>query len=90
MITPLATFASFLGAFSSVSSHPDQYSSSLKDTVDCSNYPTIMSWHVHVTYMLTNDDQIKRATALREEALKDFADLLGEDPGRFAINNMHL
>eukprot|EP00602_Paraphysomonas_sp_CaronLab_P001138 CAMPEP_0185019944 /NCGR_PEP_ID=MMETSP1103-20130426/2538_1 /TAXON_ID=36769 /ORGANISM="Paraphysomonas bandaiensis, Strain Caron Lab Isolate" /LENGTH=223 /DNA_ID=CAMNT_0027550529 /DNA_START=194 /DNA_END=867 /DNA_ORIENTATION=- len=39
-----------------------------------------MSYHVHITYMLTNKDQIKRAGELREEALVVFADLLGEDP----------
>ncbi len=58
------------------------HSDLLRDsTVDCSAYPTIMSYHTHIVYMLTNQDQIKRAGALREEALVAFADLLGsEDP----------
>ena len=50
------------------------------DRVDCSDYPPVMSYHVHITYMLTNEDQIKEAGALREQALVAFKDLLGENP----------
>ena len=71
----------FICALNFATAHPDAYSSSLKDTVDCSAFPTIMSFHFHITYMLTNKDQIQRAGALREEALVAFADMLGEDPG---------
>mmetsp|Transcript_11634 Transcript_11634/g.17653 ORF Transcript_11634/g.17653 Transcript_11634/m.17653 type:complete len:236 (+) Transcript_11634:90-797(+) len=77
LVTTLTTLFAIING---VVSHPDRYTSSLKDTVDCDSYPTIMSYHVHITYMLTNKDQIKRAGELREEALVVFADLLGEDP----------
>jgi hypothetical protein len=50
-------------------------------TVDCHDWPAPMSFHVHITYMLTNDDQIQRAGELRSLALENFADLLGSDPG---------
>lgn len=49
-------------------------------TVDCHVYPTIMSYHVHITYMLTNQQQISAAIALRDIALDEFSDLLGSEP----------
>ena len=48
--------------------------------VDCKNHPTFMSWHVHITYMLTNPAQIEAAAILRSKALEEFSDLLGPDP----------
>jgi aromatic ring-cleaving dioxygenase len=62
-----------------VQSHPDSSSRGLKDTMDCAAYPPIMSYHVHITYMLTNKDQIAEATALRDVAQKEFSQLLGPD-----------
>lgn len=59
--------------------HEDPYTASLTD-VDCHAYPTIMSYHVHITYMLTNKDQIQRTGELRDQALKEFANMLGPDP----------
>ncbi len=49
-------------------------------SVDCHAFPQAMSYHAHITYMLTNKDQIDKAAELREEALQEFADLLGEEP----------
>lgn len=53
---------------------------SMEATVDCYKYPTPMSYHVHVTYMLTNDDQIAEASAFRDEAQAYFAPYLGPNP----------
>jgi hypothetical protein len=52
----------------------------MEATVDCYNYPTVMSYHVHVTYMLTNDDQIAAVSAFRDETQTHFAAMLGPDP----------
>lgn len=52
----------------------------LKSNVDCLKTPAPLSYHVHVTYMLTNDKQISDVSAFREVALKHFAPLLGENP----------
>lgn len=54
---------------------------SLKTNVDCSDgaYPTPMSYHIHITYMLTNSDQINSTATLRAEAESHFAPLLGDD-----------
>eukprot|EP01031_Cornospumella_fuschlensis_P029177 gene29177-35213_t len=55
--------------------------SRLKANVDCQAVnPTVLSWHVHVTYMLTNDQQIKEVSMLRETATEYFKPFLGEDP----------
>ncbi len=50
-----------------------------ENVVDCMNYPTIMSYHVHITYMLTNKAQIVRTRALQAEAAKEFAPLMDLD-----------
>jgi aromatic ring-cleaving dioxygenase len=42
-------------------------------------YPYPVSWHVHVTYMLTNKDQTERAIAFREKAREHFKDFTGPD-----------
>ena len=42
-------------------------------------YPKPVSWHLHVTYMLTNDEQIQRAGKIREKAREHFKDFLGKD-----------
>ena len=39
----------------------------------------MQSYHVHITYMLTNEDQIAQAGALRDVAEKEFSQLLGPD-----------
>jgi hypothetical protein len=49
--------------------------------VDCSKAPPALSWHVHITYMLTNSKQIAGAIAFRQEAQKYFAPFFeGQDP----------
>ncbi|RYH08174.1 hypothetical protein EON65_41100 [archaeon] len=55
--------------------------SKLKANVDCqaNSNPTPLSWHVHITYMLTNDQQIKEVSALRDRAAEYFKPFLGED-----------
>ncbi len=53
---------------------------SMEATVDCHNYPAPMSYHVHVTYMLTNKNQIAETSALRDEAQAHFAPFLGSEP----------
>ena len=65
--------------------HCDAYGNSLvvspKDqNVDCHAFPVPMSYHAHITYMLTNDNQINKASELRRKALHAFADLLGDNP----------
>ena len=48
--------------------------------VDCHENPHPMSWHVHITYMLTSPAQIAAAGLLRTKALTEFAELLGPHP----------
>ena len=48
--------------------------------VNCRATPSIISYHVHITYMLTNPDEVTAAESLRGLALEEFADLLGDDP----------
>jgi hypothetical protein len=52
----------------------------MKANVDCHNSPAPLSFHVHVTYMLTNDDQIQEVSAFRDRAQAHFAPMLGSDP----------
>lgn len=74
----LSLLLALLGA---ASAYPFQASfAKLEPNVDCHNSPAPLSYHVHVTYMLTNDQQIKEAQAFRETALKHFAPLLGDHP----------
>ena len=64
-----------------VKAYPYQPSfAKLQANVDCQKNPTPLSFHVHVTYMLTNEQQIKDVQAFREVALKHFAPLLGDNP----------
>lgn len=63
------------------SAYPYQPSfAKLQPNVDCHNTPTPLSFHVHVTYMLTSEQQIKDVQNFRDVALKHFAPLLGDDP----------
>ena len=52
----------------------------LTPNVDCHNFPPVLSYHVHVTYMLTNNKQIAAASAFRDAANKHFAPMLDADP----------
>lgn len=58
----------------------EKYTTPQKANVDCQKSATPLSWHVHVTYMLTNDDQIEEVTKFREQAMEYFAPMLGSDP----------
>jgi hypothetical protein len=49
--------------------------------VDCSKAPAALSWHVHITYMLTNSKQIADAIAFRQKVQKYFTPFFeGNDP----------
>ena len=58
----------------------EKYSHKMKANVDCGKFPPALSWHVHVTYMLTNDQQIQDAIEFRKEAQNYFSPYLGSDP----------
>lgn len=47
--------------------------------VNCSAPPDILSYHVHIVYSVTDDEQIKRASELRDAARSAFAPYLGPD-----------
>jgi len=74
----VGSFAALLG-FTVAYPHQKRYES-MESTVNCYDYPAPMSYHVHVTYMLTNDNQIDQVSALRDEAQAHFAPFLGSDP----------
>jgi aromatic ring-cleaving dioxygenase len=52
----------------------------MEATVDCHKYPAVISYHVHVTYMLTNDEEVAEASAFRDATQEYFAPFLGSDP----------
>lgn len=52
----------------------------LLPNVDCNGSPNALSYHIHVTYMMTNEDQVREVSAFRGRTEEEFADLLGEDP----------
>jgi len=58
--------------------HPSVYPLP-KGSVNCSNFPPAISYHVHIVFMLTNNKQIAAADALRDEAIEHFADITGSD-----------
>jgi hypothetical protein len=70
-------FASFLV---STNAYGEKYDGPQIANVDCSKFPQPLSWHVHITYMLTNDQQIADAASFRDDATKYFAPFLGADP----------
>ena len=81
MFNVLFAIGSFAALCSLAVGYPHQKRyDSMETTVDCHKYPAPMSYHVHVTYMLTNDDQINQVTALRDEAEAYFAPFLGPNP----------
>eukprot|EP00047_Mylnosiga_fluctuans_P004065 m.232525 g.232525 ORF g.232525 m.232525 type:complete len:229 (-) comp12371_c0_seq1:64-750(-) len=73
--TALLTFAA---------AHPTRYPA-LRDVVCTgSTPPQIISYHTHIIYMLTNQDQVKGAIDLRQRARTFFSDYLGPDcDGRY-------
>lgn len=80
-MTFLSAFVALAVLVGMVAAYP--YQARYKDmdtTVDCHKFPAVISYHVHVTYMLTNEDQIAEVSAFREATQKHFAPFLGEDP----------
>eukprot|EP00053_Salpingoeca_punica_P007791 m.70920 g.70920 ORF g.70920 m.70920 type:complete len:237 (+) comp14331_c0_seq4:69-779(+) len=64
------------------SGHPTRYRD--LPAADCHAQPTILSYHIHVTYNFMNEDQIAGAMALRSEAKRALADFAGPDcDGRY-------
>ena len=78
----LLSFVALSALIGAVLGYPRRHDqATAKSSVDCSAgaYPTPMSYHIHITYMLTNEDQINATAALRAEAESHFAPLLGDD-----------
>lgn len=50
------------------------------------SYPTPVSYHFHITFKLTNKNEIAKAVALREKAREHFKDHLGPDCYNFFDN----
>lgn len=62
--------------------HPTKYSNQAE--MNCHVSQPILSYHTHIVYIVTDEGQTERAMALRDEARKHFAPLLGEDcDGRY-------
>jgi len=78
----LKIFFALLVLVTLASCHPTRYPNTAY--VNCSAPPEILSFHIHIVYMLTDDGQIERADALRSTARDYFSDLLGPDcDGRY-------
>lgn len=76
-ILPLSLLVAYAAA------HSTKYNVS---NVDCTGTPPILSFHTHIVFMLTSDDQLARAEALRDKTRAAFTEmgLLGEDcTGRY-------
>jgi aromatic ring-cleaving dioxygenase len=57
--------------------------------VDCTKPAIVLSYHVHIIFMLTDAGQLNRTIALREAARGEFQSMLGSDcTGRY--DNGHL
>lgn len=77
----IVTFVFAIAFVGSLHAYPFQPAfAKLQANVNCHENPLPLSYHIHVTYMLTNDQQIKDVQIFREKALKHFAPLLGENP----------
>ena len=48
----------------------DPYANNTNSTNSTLEYPVAISWHVHITFMLTNKAQIARADACGEQEQK--------------------
>jgi len=67
-----------------VLSHSTFYKLKEDQTCDGLNPPPVISWHIHIVYMLTNPDEITGAMVLRNKTIEHFKDHLGPDcPHRF-------
>ena len=65
--------------------HPTKYPNKINITCnDSANTPTIISYHTHILYMLTNPQEIEASMKLRERTIEHFKDYLGVDcEGRY-------
>ena len=62
-----------------VVAHPTYYPHvELKRSADTA-YPPILSWHAHILYMESNNEQYQSAIDLRALFVQEFSDYLGED-----------
>jgi hypothetical protein len=69
-----------IALFSVALLHPTKYNIRPMETCgDPDNNPAILSWHIHLAYMLTNPTEISDALALRERAREHFKEFLGEE-----------
>jgi aromatic ring-cleaving dioxygenase len=68
-----------------VTSHPTRYSQKQLAMAQAdSGAPGILSWHVHILYMLNEPSSVKAAMALRRRAQDEFSAYLGADcDGRY-------
>jgi hypothetical protein len=48
-------------------------------SVNCSDHPPVISYHIHIVFMLTNNGQIQRASDLRDQAQKEFSQFFGKE-----------
>jgi hypothetical protein len=77
--TTLSLLLLLLLGFSSVThAHPTRYSRD-KLRIGKDGVPQPLSYHVHLTYMASNEKQVQTAAALQDQARKHFKDYLGED-----------
>lgn len=81
MISALLNFGLLAAVLNAVAGYPYQPRfANMKANAMCKSYPQPLSYHIHVTYMLTNDDQIATVSALRDQAASHFAPFLGDSP----------
>lgn len=64
--------------------HVEANRAQLTKLKDDGDLPPILSWHVHITYFLTNPDNIQAALDLRTKAAEHFAPYMGDEyDGRY-------
>jgi hypothetical protein len=82
MITLLVVYIIFVWCQEVVESYPFQKQfASMKPNVNCQTNPQPLSYHVHVTYMLTNNQQIESVQKFRDQAQAHFMPFFnGQDP----------
>jgi len=85
-----------LSLFLTFSCHPSPYPKQHNNsTCSLSNPPQIVSYHMHIVYMLSNPDEILQAMELRERSRQQFKGFLGPDcdhsfdEGRLCLINDH-
>jgi aromatic ring-cleaving dioxygenase len=75
LVLCMATCAVLLAV---ATAHPTRYSKKqLQMAQTPSGAPGVLSWHVHILYMLNEPSSVKAAMALRTRAQEEFSDYLG-------------